>query len=374
MSVTSHLETATDKGVICVNQERLERIVRRMKEDGLPQLVLSDPSTMEYVLGYPLSPMERMYAMVVSTEREPVLLLNDLFVIPDGVPVRQVRYFDTDDSAAVLAAQLDKNSVCGVEKTFIAKLLLALQESGAAKGFVNASPIVDTVRACKSPDEAQKMRESSKINDAVMDRLVAYIKEGMTELELADIIKNIFVECGADKAGFAIVAFGANAADPHHRNDNTRLKSGDCVLIDMGCVKNGYYSDMTRTFFFKTVSDRQREVYDLVLKANLDAEAMVAPGVRFCDIDMAARDVITQGGYGPRFIHRLGHSIGMNEHEAGDVSSANTDPVLPGMTFSIEPGIYLPGEFGVRIEDLVLVTEDGCELLNYNPKELTVLG
>ena len=126
MSVTSHLETATDKGVICVNQERLERIVRRMKEDGLPQLVLSDPSTMEYVLGYPLSPMERMYAMVVSTEREPVLLLNDLFVIPDGVPVRQVRYFDTDDSAAVLAAQLDKNSVCGVEKTFIAKLLLAL--------------------------------------------------------------------------------------------------------------------------------------------------------------------------------------------------------------------------------------------------------
>ena len=218
------------------------------------------------------------------------------------------------------------------------------------------------------------MRESSKINDAVMDRLVAYIKEGMTELELADIIKNIFVECGADKAGFAIVAFGANAADPHHRNDNTRLKSGDCVLIDMGCVKNGYYSDMTRTFFFKTVSDRQREVYDLVLKANLDAEAMVAPGVRFCDIDKAARDVITQGGYGPRFIHRLGHSIGMNEHEAGDVSSANTDPVLPGMTFSIEPGIYLPGEFGVRIEDLVLVTEDGCELLNYNPKELTVLG
>ena len=117
------------------------------------------------------------------------------------------------------------------------KRRVALQESGAAKGFVNASPIVDTVRACKSPDEAQKMRESSKINDAVMDRLVAYIKEGMTELELADIIKNIFVECGADKAGFAIVAFGANAADPHHRNDNTRLKSGDCVLIDMGCVK-----------------------------------------------------------------------------------------------------------------------------------------
>ncbi len=373
MSETSHIEAATDKGVICVNQQRLERIVQSMKENGLSQLILCDPSTMEYVLGFPLSPMERMYAMVVATDREPVLLLNDLFVVPDGIPMKQVRYFDTDDSAAVLAAQLDKTSVCGVEKTFVAKLLLALQESGAAKSFVNASPIVDTVRACKSPDEAQKMRVSSLINDAVMDKLVPYIKEGMTELELSGIIKDLFVQCGADKPGFAIVAFGQNAADPHHRNDDTRLKPGDCVLIDMGCVKDGYWSDMTRTFFFKTVSDKQRQVYELVRQANESAEALIAPGVRFCDLDKAARDVITKGGYGPRFIHRLGHSIGMNEHEAGDVSSANADPVLPGMTFSIEPGIYLTGEFGVRIEDLVLVTEDGCEILNHNSKQLVVL-
>ncbi|MBQ6059123.1 MAG: aminopeptidase P family protein [Clostridia bacterium] len=356
-----------------MNQERLARVLARMKENNLPQMVLNDPSTMEYILEYPLEPLERMYAIVLSTEREPVLLLNDLFVVPDGIPMKQVRYFDTDDSAAVLARYLDPNEVCGVEKVFPAKLLLPLQDTGAVARFVNGSPIVDTVRACKSADEAQKMRVCSLINDAVMDQLPALIKEGMTELELGAIIKELFLKEGADRSGFAGVAFGANAADPHHRNDNTALKPGDCVLIDMGCVKDGYWSDMTRTFFFKTVSDRQREVYELVRAANEKAESIIKPGVRFCEIDAAARDLITEGGFGPRFIHRLGHSIGLEDHEAGDVSSANPDPVLPGMTFSIEPGIYLTGEFGVRIEDLVLITEDGCEILNHNPKDLIVI-
>ncbi|MBQ2697739.1 MAG: aminopeptidase P family protein, partial [Clostridia bacterium] len=304
---------------------------------------------------------------------EPVLFLNDLFVIPDGIPIKQVRYFDTDDAVAVLQPYLDQGAFCGVEKTFEAKYLLPLQERGAAAGFVNASKLVDTVRACKSPEEAQKMRVSSQINDAVMAKIPPLVKEGITELELSAQIKQLFVEAGADKPGFAIVAFGANAADPHHRNDDTRLKPGDCVLIDMGCVKDGYWSDMTRTFFFKTVSDKQRFVYELVRDANVKAEEMIVPGTRFCDIDAAARSHIAEGGYGPRFIHRLGHSIGLMEHEAGDVSSANPDPALPGMTFSIEPGVYLTGEFGVRVEDLVLVTEDGVEILNHYTKDLIVI-
>ena len=130
---------------------------------------------------------------------------------------------------------------------------------------------------------------------------------------------------------------------------------------------------MTRTFFFRSASEKQREVYEAVRRANEAARALVAPGVRFCDLDAAARTVIQEAGYGPYFTHRLGHQIGLDVHEPGDVSAVHDAPVQPGMTFSIEPGIYLPGEFGVRIEDLVLVTDEGCEVLNADPRDLTVL-
>ncbi|HBG67376.1 MAG TPA: peptidase M24 family protein, partial [Kandleria vitulina] len=164
-----------------------------------------------------------------------------------------------------------------------------------------------------------------------------------------------------------------NGADPHHVGDDSRLKEGDSIIVDMGCIYNGYCSDMTRTFFYKSVSEKQKDVYNLVLKAQLAAEAAIKPGLKLSDIDKVARDIISEAGYGEEFNHRLGHFIGRLTHEAGDVSSANDAIIKPGMIFSIEPGVYLPGEFGVRIEDLVLVTEDGCKVLNHYPKELMIL-
>ena len=146
------------------------------------------------------------------------------------------------------------------------------------------------------------------------------------------------------------------------------------MLIDVGGVYDGYCSDMTRTFFTAPPTEEQETVYNLVRKANETAEALVRPGVKLCDIDRAAREVIEKAGYGEYFYHRLGHFIGLEDHEYGDVSSAFDRPVEEGMCFSIEPGIYLEGKFGVRIEDLVIVTKDGCEVLNHYPKELTVLS
>ena len=193
----------------------------------------------------------------------------------------------------------------------------------------------------------------------------------MTEREVAEFIDAQFRAHGCEGPSFTtIVSFGANAADPHHEPDDTVLKEGDCVLFDMGCVKSRYCSDMTRTWFCGQPTEKQAAVHDLVRRANEAAEALIKPGVRLCELDAAARDLITEAGYGAYFNHRLGHFIGQTDHEKGDVSSANTAVARPGMIFSIEPGVYLPGEFGVRVEDLVLVTETGCEVLNRNDKRL----
>ena len=166
-----------------------------------------------------------------------------------------------------------------------------------------------------------------------------------------------------------IVSFGANAGDPHHEPDDTVLKRGDVVLFDIGGRHRNYCSDMTRTFFWGEPDEETTHIYDIVRRANEAAEALIAPGVRMCDLDRAARDVIEDAGYGKYFTHRLGHSIGLQDHEPGDVSLVNEQVVEPGMTFSIEPGIYLPGRTGVRIEDLALVTENGVEILNAYPHD-----
>ena len=171
-----------------------------------------------------------------------------------------------------------------------------------------------------------------------------------------------------------VAGYGAHAADPRHEADQTRLKAGDCIVIDMGCRKDRYCSDMTRTFFCGEPKPEYAAIHALVRQATEAAEAMIHPGVRLCDIDAAARDLITKAGYGEYFNHRLGHFIGQTDHEKGDVSAANTDTVKPGMIFSIEPGVYLPGKFGVRVEDLVIVTETGCEVLNHVDKHWSVVG
>ena len=170
------------------------------------------------------------------------------------------------------------------------------------------------------------------------------------------------------------MSYGAHAADPHHSPDDTPLGPRDVVLFDVGCVQDGYCSDMTRTFFFRDVTDEERRVYETVRQANEAAAALVRPGVLFCDVDKAARDVIEQAGYGKYFTHRLGHQIGMCDHEPGDVGPVHREPMEAGVCHSIEPGIYLPGKFGVRIEDLCIVQENGGEIINHYSHELDVIA
>ena len=358
-----------------MNTLRIHNVISKMKEQNLTQLLVSEPSSVQYLIGVRVEPGERFMGLLLfaDTEREPLLFLHRLFpVIPTGVGV--IGFTDGDDFLQLVAQETDPTLPLGIDKHLFAGFLIGLMERGAACSYVNGSPCVDMVRAVKTEEELKKMRIASELNDKAMEIAKNSLRIGMTEKELEKIILNAYQDLGADDISFPpIVAFTENAADPHHENSNRRLKDGDMVLLDIGCKKDGYCSDMTRTFFTARPSAEQQRVYELVRQANENAEATIRIGARLCDIDEAARSVIRLGGHDQEFTHRLGHFIGMDTHEYGDVSAAYDWPVQSGMVFSIEPGIYLGGNFGVRIEDLVIVTENGCEVINKVPKEITVV-
>lgn len=359
-----------------MDNHRIASVLDNLAAQGLSQLLVCDPRSIQYLTGAYVEPGERFLGLLLRAgESRPTLFLNKLFTAPEGVEADVVAFNDTDDPIALLAERCDAAAALGCDKNLPARFLIPMMERNVAAGFALASDAVDDARAIKDDEERALMRAASATNDAAMARFRELVHEGATEQEIAGKLEDIYRELGAQGHSFApIVSFGANAADPHHEPDGTVLKEGDVVLFDVGCRQDEYCADMTRTFFFGEPDEEQRRVYEIVRQANEAGRAAVHPGARFCDIDGAARKVIEDAGYGPYFTHRLGHQIGLDVHEPGDVSSVNEAQVQPGMCFSIEPGIYLPGRFGVRIEDLVIVTEDGCEVLNSYPRDLETLA
>lgn len=358
-----------------MNKSRADRVLAALSGMGISQMLIVDPMSIYYLTGVYNDPHERFFALLLKADGDHKFFLNNLFTIPQDVGIEKVWYSDTDPVMGMVAKYIDKDAALGVDKDIKARFLLPLMNMDAAAAFVNTSLAVDATRGMKDDEEREKMRVASDINDKAMARLKELVHEGVTEKEIADQLLKIYLELGADGFSFdPLVAFGANAADPHHGPDNTVLKEGDVILFDVGCIKDGYCSDMTRSFYYKTITDEHREVYETVRKANEAAIAKIKPGIPLCELDLTARNLISEKGWGPNFNHRLGHFIGLSCHEFGDVSSVNKQEARPGMIFSIEPGIYITGDTGVRIEDLVLVTEDGCEVLNHFPKTLEILG
>lgn len=355
--------------------ERMKNALKELKKNGLEQMIVTDPSTIYYLTGEHVAPFERVFALYLTNKGESCLFANKLFVLSDAPILPVYWHTDTDEPAKEIAAHTNHSLSLGIDKNMKAGVLLVLQEEKAGTSFVNASFALDAVRGRKSKEEQEKMIAASKINDLAMEQFKNLIHEGVTEAQVASQLEDIYRSLGASGHSFdPIVSFGANAADPHHEPDDTVIKEGDVVLFDVGCIKDGYCSDMTRCFFYKSVTEEQRKVYEIVKKANLLGEQAMKPGVTFASCDAAARDYITEEGYGAYFTHRLGHSIGMEVHESGDVSQANQNLMEPGRCVSCEPGIYLTGNFGVRIEDLCLITEDGVHIMNHYSKELQIIS
>ena len=340
-----------------MDQNKVSRVLKSMEEKGVPQMIVSDPVAIFYLTGKWIFPGERLLALYLNVNGNHKMIINKLFPQETDLGVDIIYYDDIED---------------GVE---ISKFLIRLQELGGGSKFVNGSPIVDYIRMVKDEKEQELMRESSRINDIAMERIIPWVVKGLTEKELNAKMREIYKELGCEDVSFdPITAYGHGAADPHHVTDDSKGKRGDCVILDIGAFKDNYASDMTRTVFIGEVSDRAREIYDIVCEANRRGIEAAKPGNRMCDVDLAARNYIEEKGYGQYFTHRTGHSIGLEDHEFGDVSSVNEDIIQVGQCFSVEPGIYLPDEnIGVRIEDLVIITEDGCEVLNHFTKDLIVV-
>lgn len=358
-----------------MNESRVNRVLKSMKEKELSQLIISDPNAIFYLTGKWIIPGERLLALYLNTNGNHKIVINELFPQEEDLGIDIIWYNDIEDGVEKLSKYLEDGDVIGIDKTWPSKFLLRLQELLTNSKFVNGSDIVDYVRMIKDEDEIEIMRESSRLNDLVMEELIPWVGKGLTEKELNSKVREIYKSHGIDEVSFdPITAYAKGAADPHHVTDDTKGKHGDCVILDIGGFYKNYASDMTRTVFLGEVSERQKEIYDIVVEANLRGIAAAKPGNRMCDVDLAARNYIEEKGYGEYFTHRTGHSIGLEDHEFGDVSSVNEDIIKPGQAFSVEPGIYLPEEgIGVRIEDILITTEDGCEVLNKFTKDIIVV-
>ncbi len=355
---------------------RWEKVINNMKAFGLDEIILSSGADIFYLTGIWLNTGERMTVIHLDTGNRKTLVTNRLF----GGMTRNigidVEFFDDgQDPIGLLKKHIGFKKSLGIDKNWPSHFLLELMAQRGDLCYKNGSPVLEEAKLFKDTEETARMRDASRTADHVMGELIASIDEITSEKQLAESARRLFAKHGTNRLAFEpTVSFGANSGNPTHEAGDFYCKKGDSVLIDIGGVTSDYCSDITRTVFFGRPDKEAMEVYQIVLEANLKAISTVKPGVRFSDIDRAARDIIEKHGYGRFFTHRTGHCIGIQDHEAPFVSHDNNRIVEPGMTFSIEPGVYLNGKFGIRIEDLVAVTQYGAEVLNKSPKDMQIIG
>jgi Xaa-Pro aminopeptidase len=348
-----------------------------MAGSGVQTLLLSVGADLPYFTRYEAPQLERLTMLVVPADGEATLVVPRLEAprVPDpGGAFEILPWEETDDPVAIVAGLVGSSSRIAIGDHTWSRFLLALQAATPDVRFEPASPLTARLRSCKDAAEIEWLRRAAQAADRVVAVLDDETFSGRSERALARRIAELAVDEGHDTAGFAIVGSGPNGASPHHEAGDRLIADGDAVVVDFGGRMRGYCSDTTRTFHVGDPSPRFAEIFSVLEQAQAAAVDAVAPGVAAEDVDRAARDIIEAAGYGEFFVHRTGHGIGLEVHEEPYIISGNTRPLEAGMAFSVEPGIYLPGEFGMRIEDIVVVTDQGVERLNRSPRRLHVVG
>ena len=355
---------------------RVRRLQVSMADRGVDAVLLSVGADLPYFTGYEATQTERLTVLIVRQEGEPVLFVPELEVPrikPGDFEVRT--WGETDDPVSLASGVGGSPSKVAVGDHMWSTFLVRFQKVWAHASWLPASDLTSALRMIKDAEEIGLLREAAHGVDRVMARIPAEVRfAGRTEREVSRQLSEMTIEEGHDFAEFAIVASGPNGASPHHEPGDRVIQDGDLVVCDFGGRQGGYYSDSTRTFSIGEPSAEQVEVHETVRAANAAGREAVAPGVLCLEIDRAARKVIEEAGYGEFFIHRAGHGIGLEVHEHPYMVEGNEVPLEVGMTFSVEPGIYLPGSYGVRIEDVIVCADEGVDNLNDSDRRLPTVG
>jgi Xaa-Pro dipeptidase len=364
---------------------RLERLYDLVKRAKLDAIVLNPGPTLTYMTGLGFHLMERPVVVFFTPGKMPAIVLPEL----EALKVNQIPY-ETQAFAypenpgewgkafrkAVRALGLDGKHI-GVEPRQLRLLEFNYIRGGAPEAdYPDASEALAALRISKEPDEIEKMRRAVDVAQRALEATIPLIKAGMTEKELAAELTIQLLRHGSQsEVPFSpIVSGGPNSANPHASPSERKLQRSDLLVVDWGAAVEGYISDLTRTFAIGEVEPEFKKIHRIVLEANAAGRAAAKPGVPCAKVDAAARTVIEMAGYGPYFTHRVGHGIGMEGHEAPYMRSDNMQLLEPGMTFTVEPGIYLPERGGVRIEDNLVITKDGAEVLSDMEREIRVIG
>ena len=363
---------------------RLERLYQLMNASGLDALALNPGPSLFYLTGLNFHLMERPTVLLLAPPAAPALVMPELElpkVAAARVPLTPFAFGDNPQTwgevftKAAAALHLEGKRV-GVEPTRLRFLELSYLKNAAPKAaFISGESVFNQLRLQKDSEEIAFMREAAVIAQNALKATLPMVKPGVTERELAAELAVQSLRAGSDsELPFApIVASGPNSANPHAVPSDRKVEVGDLLLFDWGASYRGYASDITRTFGVGQLSAELRQIYQLVKEANAAGQAAGRPGLRAGDVDHAARGVIQRGDYGPYFTHRTGHGLGMEGHEAPYMFAENDLLLLEGMVYTVEPGIYLPGKGGVRIEDDMVITADGAVSLTDFPRDLTIL-
>jgi Xaa-Pro aminopeptidase len=367
----------------------LDQVRPAMTAAGIDVLLVTPGSDLRYLTGYDAVALERLTCLVLPVEGEPFLVVPVLELpaaqaVP-GLDVQLVAYTETDDPYALVARRLaGRVRIAGLDDHMWAAKVLAFRAAmstvgestvdGSTVEQVLAGTVLRELRMRKTPAEVESLRRAGAAIDRVHAAMGEWLRPGRTERAVAADIKDAIVAAGHASADFAIVAAGPNGASPHHDSADRVIGAGDVVVVDIGGqMPDGYCSDSTRTYALGEPPAEFTDYYAVLLAAQQAQVAAVRPGITASELDAVGRDIIATAGYGEYFVHRTGHGIGLDVHEDPYIVAGSAQILEPGMAFSIEPGIYLPGRHGARIEDIVVCTVDGGERLNLTDRALTRL-
>lgn len=367
-----------------MNQQRLDRLTELTLAHGLEGIALMPGPNMLYIAGIHAHISERPMLLFLPVDDEPAMIIPRLEAMKAekaGIPSDRIFAWSDEEGYTgafqQACAQLElADYLLGVESLHMRVLELELlQRYAPGLTTAHAEPVMEALRIIKDKSELQAMARAAAVAERAMNQLLPRIQIGQTEKKLAAMLTQELLLAGADALSFPpIVAAGRNSASPHATPTGRPIQAGDLLLFDWGAVVDDYPSDITRTFAVGEIGPALEEIYRLVLAANEAARAQSAPGATCHEIDAAARSLITEAGYGDAFIHRTGHGLGLEIHEPPYIRYGNDRPLAEGMVFTIEPGIYLPDQGGVRIEDNVVVTAQGCRSLTSFSRELRQVG